>query len=133
MEEESKNSEFKQFISTEQYMFRRIADMCLQYFKIDKKLGKYRDRSENRVIARELANIFESIRSFVKDEKAFPELIRNPPLNEWNMRDTRDPTLFVLHPRNAKDYIMSVFREIKKQQSKQKRDLTAISQKFGKK
>jgi len=89
-----------------------------------------RDADMNRPIARELANIFESIRSFAAEEPLFPQEIRNPPLNEWSLRQTMDPSLFVLHPRCAKDYIMAVYREIKKQQAKQKRDMTAIAEKF---
>lgn len=127
---EKADSEFKQFITTEQYMYRRMADLCLQYLKVDRKLGKSRDRTTNRTIARELANIFESIRSFVKEEEQMPEYIKEPPLHEWSIRDTRDPNLFVLSPRHAKDYIMSVYREIKKRQAKQKRQLTAIADKF---
>lgn len=131
MDSEGKtDSEFKQFITTEQYMYRRMADLCLQYLKVDQRLGKSRDRSTNRVIARELANIFESIRSFVKEEKKFPDYIKNPPLKDWSFRETQDPNLFVLTPRHAKDYIMAVYRTIKMQQAKQKRDLTAISDKF---
>lgn len=131
-EENSSRSEARliHYISTEQYMFRRIADLCLDYFKTDKKLGRSRDADYNRPIARELANIFESIRSFVAEETVFPNEIRNPPLQEWSIRETMDPTLFVLHPRCAKDYVMSVYREIKRQQSKKKRDIEEISKKF---
>jgi hypothetical protein len=128
--ERDSSAPLKMYISTEQYMFRRIADLCLDYLKTDKKLGRSRDADMNRPIARELANIFESIRSFAAEEPLFPQEIRNPPLNEWSLRQTMDPSLFVLHPRCAKDYIMAVYREIKKQQAKQKRDMTAIAEKF---
>lgn len=118
------------YLSTEQYMYRRIADLCLNYLRIDQMLGKSRDRTKNRMIARQLANIFESIRSFVKEEEKFPFYIRNPPLASWSIRDTKEPDLFVLAPRYAKDYILSVYREIRKQQSKKKREITAISDMF---
>jgi len=132
MDDELKRSErdTERFITTEQYMYRRMADLCLTYLKIDRKLGKSRDRTTNRTIARELANLFETIRSFVKEEIKFPDYITNPPLQDWSIRDTRDPTLFVLSPRYAKDYIMAVYREIRKQQAKQKRELTAIADRF---
>lgn len=81
----------------------------------------------NRTIARELANIFESIRSYARNEKHFPDELKNPPLQEWTMRDSRDPTLFVLAPRHAKDYVMTVYREIQKQQSTKLRDANELS------
>lgn len=109
-------------ITTEQYMYRRLADMCLAYLARDVNMGKSRDAVKNRTISRELGNIFESIRSYARNEKHFPEALRNPPLQEWTMRDTRDPTLFVLAPRHAKDYVMAVYREIQKQQSNKSRD-----------
>ena len=118
------------YLTTEQYMYRRLADMCLQYMTIDRRLGKTRDRAWNLVVSRELANIFESIRSFVAEEQAFPDILRYPPLDEWTIRDSKDPTLYVLHPRAAKDYIMAVYREIRRQQSKQDRDVFAIAEKF---
>lgn len=130
-EKNDREPTLKMYISTEQYMFRRMADLCLDYFKTDKKLGRSRDADMNRPIARELANIFESIRSFAMEEPLFPDDIRHPPLREWSIRDTMDPTLFVLHPRCAKDYVMSVYREIKKQQAKQKRAMSSIAEKFG--
>lgn len=114
-------------ISTEQYMYRRIADMCLAYFSIDRHMGKSRDAVTNRTISRELANIFESIRSFAREEKQFPDHLKNPPLNDWTMRETRDPTLFVLAPRYAKDYVMAVYKEIQKQQSTKTRDANELA------
>jgi len=108
-------------------MYRRLADMCLAYLSIDRHMGKSRDGRTNRVIARELANIFESIRSYARNEKHFPDLLQNPPLVDWTMRDSRDPTLFVLDPRHAKDYVMSVYREIQKQQSSKLRDANELS------
>lgn len=114
-------------ISTEQYMYRRIADMCLAYFSIDRHMGKSRDAVTNRTISRELANIFESIRSFAREEKQFPDHLKNPPLNDWTMRETRDPTLFVLAPRHAKDYVMAVYKEIQKQQSTKTRDANELA------
>jgi len=122
--------EENRYLTTEQYMYRRIADLCLNYLKVDQILGKSRDRTKNRMIARQLANIFESIRSFVKEEEKFPKHIKNPPLQEWSIRDTKEPDLYVLAPRYAKDYILSVYREIRRQQSKKKRDLNAISEMF---
>ena len=130
MNDERMERDHEKFISTEQYMYRRMGDLCLTYLTIDRKLGKSRDRTTNRTIARELANLFETIRSFVKEEVKFPDYIVNPPLHDWSIRDTKDPTLFVLSPRYAKDYVMSIYREIRKQQSKQKRELTAITKKF---
>lgn len=117
-----------QQITTEQYMYRRIADLCLTYLAIDRRLGKSRDAPTNRMIARELANLFESIRSFAKEEKRFPEQLKRPPLKDWSMRDTLDPTLFVLAPRHAKDYVMTVYREIQKQQSTKTRDAFELSE-----
>ena len=114
-------------ITTEQYMYRRLADMCLAYLSIDRHMGKSRDAVTNRTIARELANIFESIRSYARSEKNFPEALRSPPLKEWTMRDTRDATLFVLAPRHAKDYVMAVYREIQKQQSNKLRDANELA------
>jgi len=130
---DSKNDDRHQslYLTTEQYMYRRLADMCLQYMNTDRRLGKTRDRAWNLVVSRELANIFESIRSFVQDEKAFPENLRNPPLEQWTIRDSKDPTLYILHPRAAKDYIMAIYREIRRQQSRQKRDVFAVAEKFG--
>ena len=115
-------------ITTEQYMYRRIADLCLAYLSIDRQLGVNRDAVMNRNIARKLANLFESIRSFAKAEKHFPDLLKNPPLQDWVMRDSRDPTLFVLYPRHAKDYVMTVYKEIQKQQSVKTRDPDELSE-----
>jgi hypothetical protein len=91
-------------------------------------MGKSRDAVTNRTISRELANIFESIRSFAREEKQFPDHLKNPPLNDWTMRETRDPTLFVLAPRHAKDYVMAVYKEIQKQQSTKTRDANELAE-----
>lgn len=100
------------------------------YMNIDRRLGKTRDPAYNLMISRELKNIFESIRSYVQDEPAFPMELRYPPLKDWTIRDSKDDTMYVLHPRAAKDYIMAVYREIRRQQTRPKREVNAIAKKY---
>lgn len=118
----------KAFLSTEQYMFRRIADLCLDYMKINRRLYSGKDV---RAKAMELGSILNNIVTYAEGCETFSSELRSPPLDNWVMIDMKDPHHWELHPVMVNEYVMDVYREIQKQQSKKIRPINTIHKKFG--
>ena len=112
------------YIPYDQYLYRRITDLCLEFSKTYQKLGIYSNPSDNLFVAKKLANIFMTIYDFASECEELPDYIRNPPLIEWDMKPNHegcDEGRYNIHPRLANHYVMQLLNEIKRQQGEKKR------------
>jgi len=94
----------------DQYYYRKIIDICVDYCKV------YRDLGIDPTVPQRLSNMFITILDFSRNCVDFPEHLRRPPLEDWNMygMGVKDP--IVIYPVLAVRYVMSVMNEILRQQ-----------------
>jgi hypothetical protein len=94
----------------DQYYYRKIIDLCVDYTKVYRDLGMHPD------VPKQLSNMFVTILDFAHHCPDFPEQLRNPPLTDWNMygKGVKDP--LVIYPVCGIRYVMSVMNEILRQQ-----------------
>lgn len=125
MDTEAKNI----YIPYDQYLYRRITDLCLEFSKTYQRLGIYSRSGDNIHVAKKLANIFMTIYDFASECDGLPDHIKNPPLTDWDMKPNHmqcELGKYNIHPRLANRYIMKLLNEIKRQQSTKTRDPNAL-------
>ena len=107
------SDEPKYILGFDQFYFRKIIELCVDYTKV------YRDLSIKNGVPQRLSNTFLTILDFAHNCPDFPEHLRNPPLQQWNMygENVKDP--LVIFPVLALRYVMAVMNEILRQQGEQ--------------
>ena len=100
----------KYVLGFDQYYYRKMVELCIDYTK------EYRNLGFNPGAPQRLSNMFLTILDFAHNCPDFPEHLRKPPLQEWNMYgpDVKEP--LVIYPFYALRYVMSVMNEILRQQ-----------------
>jgi hypothetical protein len=101
----------KYFIPFDEYLYRKICDLCLDFVNTYKNLSN--DDGTTVII---LENLFECLLDFAHNCKDLPENIRNPPLEDWMLSPDN------IHPRLALNYVLRMLNELKRQQEKVGRD-----------
>jgi len=125
MTEENSIEHSSLYIPFDQYFYRNVIELCKDFFKEFRKV-----QPGNVAASRKLANLFMTILDFARDCEDLPEDLRYPPLYQWNMYGSTVVSPLVVHPRLAMRYVMRLMNEIRRQQSNQKRSMTAIFDKF---
>jgi hypothetical protein len=101
----------KYFIPFDEYIYRKICDLCLDF------VNSYKDLSdEDDFTVSKLENILECLLDFAQNSNNLPDNIRNPPLEKWMLSPDN------IHPRLALNYVMRLLNELKRQQDKLGRD-----------
>jgi len=103
--------ENKFYIPYDEYLYRKITDLCLDFVNVYKDL-----ESDDGFTVTRLENIFECLLDFAQNANNLPENIRNPPLEKWMLSPDN------IHPRLALNYVMRLLNELKRQQDKLGRD-----------
>lgn len=111
MKQETTTNEYKTYLPFDEYLYRKIADLCLDFVNTYKELD-----SDNGMTVIKLENVFECLLDFAQNSNALPDNLKNPPLKKWELSPDN------IHPRLALNWVMRLLNELKRQQEKVGRD-----------
>ena len=103
--------ENKFYVPFDEYLYRKITDLCLDFVNTYKEL-----ETDNDFTVTKLENTFECLLDFAQNANNLPENLRNPPLEKWMLSPDN------IHPRLALNWVMRLLNELKRQQDKLGRD-----------
>lgn len=125
MMEQKPTADERFFIPFDEFIYRRITDICLDFSENYQNLNT----NTNDLAVARCENIFEALMDFAADCDGLPIELKDPPIKEWSTIDGMLPG--VIHPRRALDYVMRLMNELKRQQMKKGRDPDELTKKYG--
>lgn len=111
MSNQPQQVENKFYVPFDEYLYRKITDLCLDFVNTYKDL-----ESDDGFTVTRLENTFECLLDFAQNCDSLPENLKNPPLHKWMLSPDN------IHPRLAMNYVMRLLNELKRQQDKLGRD-----------
>jgi len=111
MQQIQPNEQTKYYIPYDEFLFRKITDLCLDFVNTYKNLN-----DDDGTTVTILENIFEALLDFAQNCTSLPNNMKNPPLENWMLSPDN------IHPRLALNWVMRLLNELKRQQDKTGRD-----------